>query len=79
MRQIRLSLVCLTMLSTLLLSPGCGATRVVMTSPHDDIRLAEPVKAKIFVKDKTGTWIKSSNRVKLQEGDFVIQGAELKK
>jgi len=46
---------------------GCAST-VILVPPGTPVQLAEPVKAHVFVVQKDGTKIKSSNRVEIPAG-----------
>lgn len=45
-----------------------------MPSQDEDARLAQNVKAKIYVKDAKGDWVKGTNKVTLHEGDYILSG-----
>jgi len=53
-----------------LFNGGCG-TRVLRVSSRQPVMLAEDVDAYIYVKDSSGTFVKSDNRVMLQAGSVV--------
>lgn len=50
---------------------GC-ATRVILVPNGDPVRLAEPVKAKIFVTDASGKSVESQNRVVIPAGWYAL-------
>lgn len=54
-----------------LTSAGC-ATRVIMVPHGDPVRLAEPVKARVFVKDASGRTVESQNRVTIPAGWYAL-------
>jgi hypothetical protein len=43
-----------------------------MVPSGDPVRLAEPVKATVWVKTKDGGWVKSDNKVTLAEGWYAL-------
>jgi hypothetical protein len=53
------------------MSSGC-ATRVVLVPNGEPVRLAEPVKVRVWVLDSKGQSIRSSNRVLLPEGWYAL-------
>jgi hypothetical protein len=55
-----------------LLLPGCSPTRVVLVPPGAPVRLAEPVKAKVWARDASGSIVKSRNRVVIPEGWYAL-------
>ena len=55
-----------------LMLPGCAPTRVVLVPPGTPVRLAEPVKAKVWAKDTSGSIVKSRNRVTIPEGWYAL-------
>jgi hypothetical protein len=55
----------------LILSASCS-TRVVMVPHGEPIRLAEDVKARVWVKDAQGNPTKSQNRVTIHEGWYAL-------
>jgi hypothetical protein len=50
---------------------GCGP-QVIYQTATGPVRLAEPITARIWVKDSTGVWTKSANRVAIPEGFDVL-------
>lgn len=56
----------------LFLLSGCGATRVVYVPHGEPLRLAEDVKAHVWVKDSTGKIIRSANKVTIPEGYYAL-------
>lgn len=54
-----------------LMSAGC-ASRVIMVPHGEPVRLAEPVKARVFVKDASGRSIQSQNRVVIPAGWYAL-------
>lgn len=53
------------------MSSGC-ATRVILVPSGEPVRLAESVKARVWVLDSNGNQIKSQNRVTLPEGWYAL-------
>lgn len=53
------------------MNSGC-ATRVILVPSGEPVRLAEPVRAKVWVIDASGNQIKSANRVTLPEGWYAL-------
>lgn len=53
------------------MNSGCS-TRVVLVPSGEPVRLAEPVRAKVWVIDASGNQIKSANRVTLPEGWYAL-------
>ena len=68
-QRIRSWLHCLVLVLTTL---ACAPTRVVLVPPGTPVRLAEPVKAKVWAKDSTGAVVKSRNRVTIPEGWYAL-------
>ena len=56
--------------SVMLLSGGCASgKRVVLVDPSKTIiRVGPNVKGKVYVKDSSGTWELSRNKVEIPEG-----------
>lgn len=54
---------------------GC-ATTVILVPPGTPVQLAEPVKARVFVVQKDGTKIMSSNRVEIPAGWWAADVSE---
>ena len=52
-------------------SCGCGA-RVVYVPHGEPVRLAESVKARVWVKGADGAPVRSSNRITLPEGWYSL-------
>jgi len=57
--------------SLLLMLMGCG-TRVVTVPTTQPRQLAEPVQAYVYVQTQDGKRVKSTNRVQLYEGEWVL-------
>lgn len=55
----------------LTMSAGC-ATRVLLVPQGEPVRLAEPVKARVFVPDASGKVIESQNRVTIPAGWYAL-------
>lgn len=53
------------------MSSGC-ATRVILVPNGEPVRLAESVKARVWVYDSSGKQVKSQNRVTLPEGWYAL-------
>jgi hypothetical protein len=53
-----------------LLAIGCGP-QVIYQPASGVVRLAEPVKAYVWTKTKTG-WVKSANRVPIPDGFYLL-------
>lgn len=53
------------------MNSGC-ATRVILVPPGEPIRIAEPVKAKVWVTDQSGQTVKSQNRVTIPAGWYAL-------
>jgi hypothetical protein len=51
----------------LLCLAGCGP-HVIYQTATGPVRLAEPINARIWVKDSSGVWTRSTNRVAIPEG-----------
>lgn len=62
----------LFMIASMLMSVGCGSTKVVYVKHGEPVRLAETVKARVWVVDKDGKNIRSVNRIELQEGWYAL-------
>jgi hypothetical protein len=50
---------------------GCGS-QVIYQTASQPVRLAEPVKAYVFVEQRPGLWVKSANRVLIPQGFDVL-------
>jgi len=50
-------------------APGC--VRAVLVPETSPVRLAEPVKARVWILEN-GTWTRSANSVELKEGLYVV-------
>jgi hypothetical protein len=61
------TLIQLLVASVIVSMSGCAST-VIFVPPGTPVQLAEPVKAHVFVVQKDGTRIKSSNRVEIPAG-----------
>ena len=51
---------------------GCTSTKVVYVKDGDPVRLAEPVKAKVWVPDANGDQVKSDKDVEIPEGWYAL-------
>jgi len=50
---------------------GCGS-RVIYVPHGQPVRLAESVKARVFVADKDGQQVKSQNKITIPEGWYAL-------
>lgn len=53
------------------MSAGC-ASRVILVPHGEPVRLAEPVKARVFVLDADGKSVRSENRVTIPAGWYAL-------
>jgi len=53
------------------MSSGC-ATRVILVPEGEPVRIAEPIKAKVWVLDSQGNSIRSQNRVTIPAGWYAL-------
>jgi hypothetical protein len=53
------------------MSVSC-ASRVVYVAHGEPVRLAESVKAKVWVVDSTGKTVRSNNRIIIHEGWYAL-------
>jgi hypothetical protein len=51
---------------------GCGP-QVIYAPATGPVRLAAPTTAYIYVRNSAGQWVKGSNPVTLQAGEYVLQ------
>ena len=51
--------------------PGCDTTRTVLVRPGDPVRLAEPVRARVYV-NVGGQWQRTDERIQLPEGWYCL-------
>lgn len=51
---------------------GCTTSRVIYVPHGEPVRLAETVKAKVWVVDSTGKTVRSNNRITLPEGWYAL-------
>lgn len=58
-------------IALLSMSLGC-ASRVIYVKSGTPIRLAQPVKAKVWVIDASGKEVKSSNKIEIPEGWYAL-------
>lgn len=56
---------------SLAMTSGCS-TRVILVPSGDPVRLAEPVRARIFVLDAAGHSVLSQNRVTIPAGWYAL-------
>jgi hypothetical protein len=64
-----LSAVCL--LALMSMSVSC-ASRVIYVPHGEPVRLAQSVKAKVWVVDSTGKTVRSNNRIIIHEGWYAL-------
>lgn len=55
----------------LTMNSGC-ATKVLLVPSGEPVRLAEPVRARVFVPDAAGKMIQSQNRVTIPAGWYAL-------
>ena len=67
----RTSFVTSSMIALTLTNAGC-ATRVILVPNGDPVRLAEPVRAKVWVPDASGQIVQSQNRVTIPAGWYAL-------
>lgn len=48
-----------------------GCVRTVLVPETSPVRLAEPVKARVWIMEN-GTWTRSANSVELKEGLYIV-------
>lgn len=65
------SFVMSSMIALTLTNVGC-ATRVILVPNGDPVRLAEPVRAKVWVPDASGQIVQSQNRVTIPAGWYAL-------
>ena len=68
-------LIRLLVVSVIASATGCANT-VILVPPGTPVQLAEPVKAHVFVVQKDGTKIMSSNRVEIPAGWWTADVSE---
>ena len=59
------------MLALMSMSVSC-ASRVIYVPHGEPVRLAQSVKAKVWVVDSTGKTVRSQNRITLPEGWYAL-------
>jgi len=59
------------LLALMSMSVSC-ASRVVYVAHGEPVRLAQSVKAKVWVVDSTGKTVRSQNRITLSEGWYAL-------
>ena len=79
--MIRRKIPSLILLSLLVWLPSCSVfgTRVIYVKDGQPVRLAETVKAKVWVPDKDGKLVKGDNRIEIQEGWYALPDPGAKK
>lgn len=68
-------LIRLLAVSVIASATGCANT-VILVPPGTPVQLAEPVKAHVFVVQKDGTKVKSTNRVEIPAGWWAADVSE---
>ena len=71
MPNLRTSFVTSFVTALTLTNSGC-ATRVILVPNGDPVRLAEPVRAKVWVPDASGQIVQSQNRVTIPAGWYAL-------
>jgi acid phosphatase class B len=71
MRKNNLILSAVCLLALMSMSVSC-ASRVVYVAHGEPVRLAQSVKAKVWVVDSTGKTVRSQNRIMLPEGWYAL-------
>ena len=71
MRKNNLILSAVCLLALMSMSVSC-ASRVVYVAHGEPVRLAQSVKAKVWVVDSTGKTVRSQNRITLPEGWYAL-------
>lgn len=59
-------------IALMIMSTGCGSTRVIYVKHGEPVRLAESIKAKVWVLDKDGKSVKSMNKIIIPEGWYTL-------
>ena len=59
-------------IALMIMSAGCGSTRVIYVKHGEPVRLAESIKAKVWVLDKDGKPVKSMNKITIPEGWYTL-------
>jgi len=67
----KMSLKNISLIALIGMSSGC-ATRVIMVPHGEPVRLAEDVKARVWVVDSSGTSVRSQNKVKIPAGWYAL-------
>jgi hypothetical protein len=68
----RKTLSVLTCCIVLMLTSSACATRVVYVKNGTPVRLAEPVKAKVWIVDSSGKEVMSQNKILIPEGWYAL-------
>lgn len=55
-----------------IMNAGCGSTRVIYVKHGEPVRLAESVKARVWVLDDSGKSVRSMNRITIPEGWYTL-------
>ena len=71
MRKINPILSAVFLLALMSMSVSC-ASRVIYVPHGEPVRLAESVKAKVWVVDSTGKSVRSNNRIIIHEGWYAL-------
>ena len=72
MKTVRQTKSCATALLLAFLTTACSPTRVIYVPHGEPVRLAEPVKARVWVKDASGKVVKSENKITIPEGWYAL-------
>ena len=71
MRSLKRNCETICVVALMSMSAGC-ASRVILVPHGEPIRLAEPVKARVFVLDASGKSVRSQNRVTIPAGWYAL-------
>lgn len=71
MRNLSQSLRSAFWIALMLTSSGC-ATRVILVPSGEPVRLAEDVKARVWVVDQNGNSVRSQNKVVIPSGWYAL-------
>jgi len=72
MRNLRMILKSSFTIALMIMNAGCGSTRVIYVKHGEPVRLAESIKAKVWVLDKDGKPVKSMNKITIPEGWYTL-------
>lgn len=68
----KMSLSARLFVSAFLIASGGCATRVILVPEGEPVRLAEPMKARVWVLDSKGEVVKSQNRITIPAGWYAL-------